>query len=144
VVTNATLDGGNWSSHGYTVSASLPAAATRILSTGAPGNVVTFSYRFGAGSVVYSSIPLDFYLYGGKAEFRTIYAPNVIAYAAGLNSCGNGVVSGEEACDDGNQVDGDCCSASCEFETAGSACASDGNGCTDDVCDGAGSCTNAP
>lgn len=35
-------------------------------------------------------------------------------------ACGNGIVDGEgETCDDGNQVDGDFCSASCQFEPLG-------------------------
>src|SRR6185503_16226564 len=49
-----------------------------------------------------------------------------------------------EECDDGNALDGDCCSSSCQFETAGMGCASDGNPCTNDVCNGAGTCTHAP
>lgn len=35
-------------------------------------------------------------------------------------SCGNGVVQGGEACDDGNQGSGDCCSSTCTVEPAGS------------------------
>jgi cysteine-rich repeat protein len=54
--------------------------------------------------------------------------------------CGDGVVAGAELCDDGNTVDGDCCSATCSFEAAASAC-DDGDACTDvDACDGAGVC----
>jgi YVTN family beta-propeller protein/cysteine-rich repeat protein len=34
--------------------------------------------------------------------------------------CGNGVVEGDEECDDGNHVDLDCCSALCETEATGS------------------------
>jgi hypothetical protein len=56
--------------------------------------------------------------------------------------CGDGVVEGVEACDDGNTVDGDCCSASCQYEPSGSTCGDDGNACTNDVCDGAGVCTH--
>lgn len=61
-------------------------------------------------------------------------------------SCGNGLLEpGEgEACDDGNTLDGDCCSASCSFESAGSPC-SDGSACSDgDACDGAGGCLAGP
>lgn len=70
---------------------------------------------------------------------------NVIEMRAGhVTTCGDGIVepgAGED-CDDGNTTPGDCCSASCLFETAGSACASDGNACTDDACDGAGLCVH--
>jgi cysteine-rich repeat protein len=54
--------------------------------------------------------------------------------------CGNGVPDPGETCDDGNTVDGDCCSRRCQLEDAGTAC-SDGDACTTgDVCDGAGTC----
>jgi len=58
-----------------------------------------------------------------------------------LTECGNGVLRTGEACDDGNYVNGDCCSVYCTYEAAGSTCNSDGSVCTDDVCNGAGSCT---
>ncbi len=54
--------------------------------------------------------------------------------------CGNGVVDGEETCDDANSADGDCCSASCQLAPAGSDCPADGNVCTNDACDAAGVC----
>jgi cysteine-rich repeat protein len=56
--------------------------------------------------------------------------------------CGNcGVDSGEQ-CDDGNTAGGDCCSATCQFEAINDPCASDGETCTADACDGAGVCTH--
>lgn len=58
--------------------------------------------------------------------------------------CGDGAVELAEQCDDGNTLDGDCCAADCTFEPAGSACPGDGDVCTQDVCDGAGSCTHPP
>lgn len=60
--------------------------------------------------------------------------------AALAATCGDGTLQPGEACDDANTNDGDCCSSSCEFDGAGSAC-SDGVACTAlDTCDGAGTC----
>src|SRR5262245_20175745 len=56
--------------------------------------------------------------------------------------CGDGVTDPGEQCDDGNSINGDCCSATCQFEASGGACQSDGNVCTTDVCNGAGTCTH--
>jgi len=58
--------------------------------------------------------------------------------------CGDNNVdaaSGEQ-CDDGNRNDGDCCSRGCLFEASGSQCKvkEDGNPCTDEVCNGSGTC----
>ena len=54
--------------------------------------------------------------------------------------CGNGFLDAGEQCDDGNTLNDDCCSASCQFEPAETAC-DDGNVCTDNsTCDGAGIC----
>ncbi len=56
--------------------------------------------------------------------------------------CGNGTVEGDETCDDGNTVDGDCCSRLCQREPAGAAC-SDGDTCTNaDTCDASGACVS--
>ncbi|HOW97594.1 MAG TPA: PPC domain-containing protein [Kiritimatiellia bacterium] len=84
VLNNGSLDNGNASSHGYADEATLPAGAVRILSRGAATEVVTFAYPCGAGWVVYSSIPLDFFLGGGSTNFREIYAPNVVEYGGWL------------------------------------------------------------
>ncbi len=55
-------------------------------------------------------------------------------------ACGNGHVTIDEECDDGNDVDGDCCSATCRIESVGVAC-DDGLGCNGpDVCSERGSC----
>ena len=86
-VDNTTLDGGTSSSHGYAVDSSLPTTGSFILSRTAPAEVVTFSYCSGSGGVVYSTIPLDFYLVGlgppaVVPNFRDVYAPNVVDYAA--------------------------------------------------------------
>ncbi len=52
--------------------------------------------------------------------------------------CGNGTIESGEQCDDGNLVDGDCCSATCQFEPNGGAC---GDGSSSD-CDGPDTCNN--
>lgn len=83
---NTSLDGGNFSDHGFAVDTSLPAKAKLILSTGTPSQIVTFCYAVGQGAVIYSSIPLDFYMQGQgpnppQANLANIYAPNVVKYA---------------------------------------------------------------
>ncbi|MFA5941165.1 MAG: PKD domain-containing protein [Sinimarinibacterium sp.] len=87
-LTDASLDGGCSSSHGYADAASLPVGAINILSTGTASHSVLFSYGHGAGKVLYSSIPLDFYLAGNNCNIgptaRNVYTPNVITYAASL------------------------------------------------------------
>jgi cysteine-rich repeat protein len=57
--------------------------------------------------------------------------------------CGDGVVGGSEACDDGGVENGDCCSSSCQFESAGSSCSDDQfcNGA--ETCDAGGECQPA-
>jgi cysteine-rich repeat protein len=58
--------------------------------------------------------------------------------SACLPVCGNGVFDAGEQCDDGNTLAGDCCSASCQFESAATECRSSA-----DVCDPAEFCTGA-
>ena len=56
--------------------------------------------------------------------------------------CGDGNVDAGngESCDDGNNLNGDCCSSTCQFEAAGSVC-DDGAFCsTGETCSGAGVC----
>jgi cysteine-rich repeat protein len=57
-------------------------------------------------------------------------------------NCGDGARAPGEQCDDGpkNGTAGDCCSATCQFEPAGTTC-DDGNACTvGETCDGSGVC----
>lgn len=117
IVGPTTLDGGNSSSHGYVDASTLPAGAITPLvrGDGVGGTVngptsadgfptpkrdvqadnpvtnegVTTCYPHGAGHVLYSTIPLDFYL-SGSNNFSNIYAPNAVAW--GMEGCGGGVV----------------------------------------------------
>jgi cysteine-rich repeat protein len=82
--------------------------------------------------------------------------PTGICLPAG--SCNhNGFIDPGEQCDDGNVVSGDGCSATCQLEACyacsgepsncipvavGTGCLDDGNECTFDRCDGAGTCTH--
>ena len=86
IVTDFSLDGGNSSFHGYADASTLPVGAEVILSTPNVNQAVTFAYAFGAGQVVYSSIPLDHYLQGfGPAAVvagMEAYIANLIDYFA--------------------------------------------------------------
>jgi cysteine-rich repeat protein len=67
----------------------------------------------------------------------------------GESHCGNGLVDSAagafpETCDDGNNLDGDCCSATCQYDGAGAPCASDADGCSAGQCNGVGTCNPAP
>lgn len=91
VLNDTLLDGGDLSNHGFAVAGTLPGDASLILSQTESQNIVTFSYGFGAGSIIYSTIPLDFYLDPSLNDsladaFRDIYAPNVVSYGASLFS----------------------------------------------------------
>jgi len=58
-----------------------------------------------------------------------------------LSRCGNGTLEpGGGVRTTGNVSDGDCCSSACRFEPSGTPCPDDGNLCTADQCDGAGTC----
>lgn len=57
--------------------------------------------------------------------------------------CGDNLVEGAEACDDGNVVDGDGCDSACLFECAVIPC-NDSNACTMDACTPQTGCTITP
>jgi Bacterial pre-peptidase C-terminal domain len=84
-INDTSLDGGTSSDHGYVDGATLPGSSTKILSAGPNvSHVSTFSYTVGAGTVYYSTIPLDFYLNNTgtiSATLRNVYTPNVLVYA---------------------------------------------------------------
>jgi hypothetical protein len=83
-MTNSSLDGGGFSSHGFALANTLPARAKLILSTTTSDHIVTFCYPAGRGAVIYSSIPLDAYLHGTGSpllDAMAAYASNVVTYA---------------------------------------------------------------
>src|SRR5256885_936839 len=51
----------------------------------------------------------------------------------------DGLVHTFETCDDGNRLDGDCCSSTCQRDPAGTACTL-GSVCSNAACDAAGVC----
>jgi hypothetical protein len=83
---NTSLDNGTFSSHGFALDVSLPARAKLILTATSNDHIVTFCYPLGRGAVIYSTIPLDFYLQGfgtdpPGTDMAKVYAPNVVSYA---------------------------------------------------------------
>jgi cysteine-rich repeat protein len=68
--------------------------------------------------------------------------PTVATTAAA--QCGDGTVDPGEQCDTGNVFAENCCSPLCEYDPPGTACANEGNACTIDTCDGAGTCEHNP
>lgn len=62
-VDDKTLDGGNYSVHGYVEAATLPKGATVLMTPGGgtESQAVGFVYEFGQGMVQYYGVPMDFY-----------------------------------------------------------------------------------
>ncbi len=91
VLDDSSLDMGSSSYHGYAEIGSLPQGARVLLTTPSASQAVTFSYPYGEGWVIYSAIPLDYYLQNTSATplaLRTIYAPNIVAYGVQLGGGG--------------------------------------------------------
>ena len=86
VLTNTSLDNGSYSNHGAKTPESLPAGSTVWATTANPAQVVTFAYAYGAGKVVYSTIPLQCYL-GSQCEGVVAAVPGMKAYATNLIAC---------------------------------------------------------
>lgn len=86
VLTNDSLDGNKEAVQGYAQHNTLPEKSHAILSTANPDHVVTFSYCYGLGGVVYSTIPLDVAVDNltetPLKTIKDIYAPNLISYTA--------------------------------------------------------------
>lgn len=109
---------------------------------------------WGGTGIVRTDFGSDFELAGDallQADAKLVVAGADAATASVLVArfevgeyCGDGSVQAGESCDDGNGVDGDCCSSTCAFESAGATCNDDGDACSSDTCDGAGTCLHTP
>jgi cysteine-rich repeat protein len=80
----------------------------------------------------------------GGASARTAGDEFTYTTSTATSTCGDGILDLGEQCDDGvaNGLPGDCCTATCSFQPAGITCTDDGNLCTADLCDPAGTCTH--
>ncbi|HJQ84086.1 MAG TPA: myxococcus cysteine-rich repeat containing protein [Candidatus Binatia bacterium] len=79
----------------------------------------------------------------GQQRLEDCVALAVLIIELGGNesgACGDGTLKAPEQCDDGNTVDGDCCSSTCTFEPVGSPCGTPGDPCLEARCDGEGLC----
>lgn len=80
-----------------------------------------------------STVATDDALFAGTAD------PTVFTVLPAV--CGDGVLGRGEACDDGNVLNGDCCSALCAFEPPTVLCRPSSSLCDPgEYCDGAGRC----
>ena len=79
-INDTSLDNGSYSNHGYVDLNSLPEGAKVLMTDGDSTHIVTFSYQYGAGTVIYSTIPLDYYLAssGDISANMQIYAANLL------------------------------------------------------------------
>jgi len=78
-----------------------------------------------------------------KTVLRTVPLTHQPAWIAVVPTCGDGAIGPNEQCDDGdsNGTPASCCSATCTFEPAGTACANpNGVVCGFSACDGAARC----
>ena len=109
----------------YAGPTSLPAGGGTIMSYchTLPGGIANVSLTFGA--------TVSAMLRAGAESSACVGPP-----------CGDGKLDPGEDCDDGNTVDGDCCSANCTAEPDGGAC-DDGEACTTDHC-ASGACVGMP
>src|SRR5207249_10477144 len=75
------------------------------------------------------------YTASGTLGHQRLWAAAIATYRS---TCGDGTCDPGEQCDDGNNLTGDCCSAGCQLETAGTLCRPVAG-----VCDVAETCTGS-
>ena len=97
------LDGGRSSSHGYADVATLPDDAVNLLTRPDDSQSVAFAYNFGAGSVFYSTIPVDYYSLDDRASITTEeiqrLVTNTFAFMLGDNIVRGMLVEGTDGAD---------------------------------------------
>ncbi len=91
-------------------------------------------------SRAYNGLVDEASIYNRELSLAEIQAIITASTDGKCSPCGDGIQNTDEDCDDGNLVNGDCCSDTCHAETPGNPCASDGESCTTDVCSGMGRC----
>lgn len=121
------------------------------------------------GSTGLPGQPPETTLYGSRTFISDVsfYRDQIVGIMT--PACGNGHITIDEECDDGNRVDGDCCSQACTIETPGAACddglycngpdrcsergqcvptdvnpCDDGDACTEDICREPATCEHPP
>jgi cysteine-rich repeat protein len=78
-----------------------------------PGGTVTIRHPVGAPPVFGSNL---------NFEPSPIFVVGPTSSYLNCPGCGNGILEMGEACDDGNLVNGDCCSSTCTIQPAGTLC----------------------
>ena len=117
-IVDSSLDGSHAASHGYVDTNSFPSGVTSILSQAEANRSTLMTYSHGLGHVVYSTIPIDFFLRfvpyciryqepirTACMDFANVYAPNVIAFSAELAlRAPTAKVSGDVTTNEGQSV----------------------------------------
>lgn len=115
VIDDNNLESANSLTFGYVDADTVPHGSIGLLSRNDPDHWTTYAYPYGRGWVLYSSIPLDFYLLSGNPDImRDVYAPNILAEARAIlgkapDDDGDGLLNAEEALlgTDSNSADSD-------------------------------------
>ena len=87
IINDTSMDQGISSAHGYIQLNTLPPNATIFLTQASSGHPVTYSYPYGKGHMVYSTIPLDCYIIASRCPpidaFTNVYPTNLLSYIKG-------------------------------------------------------------
>jgi cysteine-rich repeat protein len=131
---NASLDLGwvyiwNYTSSSYLVLGSQSGTADQVVAATLSNNAGNY-VEPATGEVTIFVVNED------TSDWIRVDEISLTIHAGASSVCGNNILETGEDCDDGNTSNGDCCSASCSFESAATVCRSSA-----DVCDVAETCT---